>query len=458
MTTPPGHGRIGPYQIAERVSGSHKADRAATPDGVEVLVWRLHKAFTRNPGTLQRLSAALQQFRRHPPGQVVPVVATDLAAAEPYVVTTDLDGRTWSDWIAAARPRSGRDLERLAHDLAVAVHQVHGAGIPYGVLTPSTVTVVEGQPRLDIGHLCAIGPDPVPDAEHFTAPEVRAGAAADGVADVFSWAVLTVYASTGRVPLRPSVSANALPPKVRSLVQRALSADPHARPTFSQIITGLGGAADAPAAVSRLDWTSPGASRQTKATVLSTKVSRGEIALISVSAMGLALISALPVVGVVATAVVLAIWAGLAASAAPADPGLAEPAAAKGSGGVFASVTRTIFRFAVVAGVFLVLAMLIALVLPIQPPELILPSYFAALVALFTGAQVSGAFHARHGFPRRRPARVVGLTVTGSALVAIMVLLAIGDDPVWWPLGQEAQDAIVDTVSGCPSVIRFLCR
>jgi hypothetical protein len=448
MTTPPGHGRIGPYQIAERDSGSHAAERAAAPDGLAVLVWRLHQAFARNPGTLQRLSATLQQFRRHPPAQVVPVVAADLAAAEPYVVTADVAGRTWSDWIAASRPRSGRDLERLAHDLAVAVHQVHGSGIPYGVLTASTVTVVDGQPRLDIGYLCAIGPDPVPDAEHFTAPEVRASAAADGAADVFSWAVLTVYAATGRAPLRPSASVNALPPKVRSLVQRALSADPSARPTFPQIITGLGGTADTSTAVSRLDWTSPGDSAQTKVTGKSTKVTRGEILLISVSAMVLALISALPVVGVVATAVMLAVWAGLAASVAPEGRGR----------GVSGAVAQTIFRFAVVAGIFLVLAMLIALVAPIQPPDLILPSYLAALIALFTGAQVSGAFHARHEFARRRPARVVGLTVTGSALVAITVLLAIGADPVWWPLDQEAQDAIVDTVSSCPSVIRFLCR
>jgi serine/threonine protein kinase len=134
------------------------------------------------------------------------VLDTGLSGDDCYIVTEYVRGPTLLRAVQDGGVCAGDDLHRLAIGTATAVAAIHRAGIVHRDLKPGNVLLSPEGPRvIDFGISRAFDAGTgitsgVVGTPAYMAPEQLAGERAGPAADVFAWAGLIVFASTGRPP------------------------------------------------------------------------------------------------------------------------------------------------------------------------------------------------------------------------------------------------------------------
>lgn len=192
----------------------------------------------------------------------VRILDADAEAEQPWLATEYIAGRTLDDHVARHGPLTGDDLFGLAAGLAEAVVAVHAAQVVHRDLKASNVMLSPQGPRLvDFGiarsldgtSLTATGL--VVGSPAWVSPEEYAGGPTGSAADVYGWALVVVYAATGRQPYgmaRPEVLAlrvmnepvdtSMVPAALRPVIDAALAKAPGARPAMDEVLAAVAGA------------------------------------------------------------------------------------------------------------------------------------------------------------------------------------------------------------------------
>jgi hypothetical protein len=223
-----------------------------------VAVKALHPHLVADPEARARLARELTAARKVARFCTARVVAADVVAPVPYVVTEFVAGPTLYRRVVENGPLTGDALERLAVGVATALVVIHRAHVVHRDLKPHNVILSPDGPRvIDFG--IAQAPDGttslpgyVIGTPGYLAPEYATGGEIGPAADIFAWAATVAWAATGKPvfgygpPLEvigravhgEPVLAN-LPPLLDELVRAGLAKDPAARPNAEQLLSRL---------------------------------------------------------------------------------------------------------------------------------------------------------------------------------------------------------------------------
>jgi hypothetical protein len=241
--TPADPAQVDGYRLYARLGGSAagvvylSADR---PDSGWVAVKVFDQALAADADTRRRLvSGALAASVLTDP-HLASVIASDTAAARPWVASTLVRGPSLADTVTQTGPLPSAALGWTALGLARAIATLHQAGLTHRAITPRNVLLDGHGPMLtDFGvNRTALASGPGTPAE-----------------DVFLLGCAIFYAATGRAPW-PGLPADPIPPgaatapagpldltgcpaELTRIVLACLGPDPARRPTADALIDWL---------------------------------------------------------------------------------------------------------------------------------------------------------------------------------------------------------------------------
>jgi predicted Ser/Thr protein kinase/flagellar motility protein MotE (MotC chaperone) len=249
-----GQGAMGMVYLGQGDDGRYVAIKVVRPD------------LARDRSFLRRFHAEAQYARRVDATYTARVIAAITDVERPYLVTEFIDGPTLDDQVAEHGRLPAWDAKALAIGTAAALIAIHDAGLVHRDLKPANVMLSNFGPRvIDFGiarsvsaatatKLTAAG-FPVGTPAYMSPEQIR-DEEVTSASDIFSWAGVMVYASTGHNPFgtndapgctvmfqildeRPLISD--VPAELRELLASALSKDPAARPTARDLLARLTG-------------------------------------------------------------------------------------------------------------------------------------------------------------------------------------------------------------------------
>ncbi|MFD4370586.1 serine/threonine-protein kinase [Streptomyces sp. NPDC058486] len=254
---------VGPFRTVAVLGqgGMGRVLLGAAGDGRLVAVKRVHADLADDAGFRARFRREVDASRRVSGAYTAPVVDADPDAAAPWLASLFLPGPTLSEALEAAGVLPEEAVRRLAAGLALALADVHRAGLVHRDLKPSNVLLTEDGVRvIDFGiaraadhatritHTGALIGSPA-----FMAPEQIEGGHPGPAADVFALGATLVVACTGRPPFDggsvPAVlhavvheepDLASVPPGLRELVTACLAKDPALRPSPQEVTAWLG--------------------------------------------------------------------------------------------------------------------------------------------------------------------------------------------------------------------------
>jgi eukaryotic-like serine/threonine-protein kinase len=241
---------VGPYRLVGRLGAGTQGPvyLAQARNGVPVVVKVLREELSGDDRLARELAAA----RRVEPLGVAQVLDASFGG-RPYVVSEYVDGPP----LQRVGRQDGAELQRLATATATALAAIHQAGVVHRDLKPANVLLGPGGPRVvDFGLVGAQQAVTAAGGFHGTpaymAPEQLAGQEAGAAADVFAWAGVIVFATTGAPPFGdgslPSVihrimheepQLGDMPQPLRAIVQSCLAKEPAHRPAMRQVMLHL---------------------------------------------------------------------------------------------------------------------------------------------------------------------------------------------------------------------------
>ncbi len=245
--------RLGPYRLLDRIGegGMGVVHLAADSENRLVAIKVLRPQIAGDGIARRRLAREVETMRRVHSPLVAEVIDADVTGPVPYIVTRYVRGRTLEQVVDECGPLRGPALQRLACCLALAMSEVHAAGVVHRDLKPGNVMMVGDNPVvIDFG-IAEVG-----DATRLTqtgmfvgtpgylAPEVIEGKPSAQSSDVHSWGATVAFAATGKPPygtgsydvvffriLHCSPNLDGIPGALYPLVAGALTREPAQRPS-----------------------------------------------------------------------------------------------------------------------------------------------------------------------------------------------------------------------------------
>ncbi|GAA3741226.1 serine/threonine-protein kinase [Salinactinospora qingdaonensis] len=233
------------------------------PDGAQVAVKLLHADPLDQSGLRRQLAEEVELARRVARFCTAQVLAADVIADPPYVVSEYVAGPSLSALVRSRGPLSGPSLDRLAIGTLTALAAIHQTGVVHRDFKPANVLMAPEGPRvIDFGIAralegTAVLTNSIAGTPAYMAPEQIAGAALGPAVDIFAWGATIVFAATGGGPfgndsLRSVINRvrndppnlGELADPLREIVRECLEKDPSARPTAAQTllrVLGVGG-------------------------------------------------------------------------------------------------------------------------------------------------------------------------------------------------------------------------
>ncbi|NUP36946.1 MAG: serine/threonine protein kinase, partial [Streptomyces sp.] len=245
--------RIGPYRIIGRLGsgGMGTVHAGLTSDGLRVAVKVIHPAQAEDAEFRARFRREVQLSARVQGPCLVPLLAADPEAAEPWLATAYAPGPTVNQHLADHGPLADGTLCAFATGTAQALAAIHQAGVVHRDVKPQNVILTPAGPRvLDFGIARAADGTSVTRTGVMTgtpgwiSPEYYRTSTAGPEGDMFAWGALVAYAATGRLPFgtgAPDVVAfrvmsgdpdlDGVPEQLREILEKALAKEPSDRIT-----------------------------------------------------------------------------------------------------------------------------------------------------------------------------------------------------------------------------------
>jgi len=263
---------IGPYRLIERLGegGMGVVHLALAESGRAVAVKVLREHIAHDPDARSRLAREVQTLARVQSARVAAVLDADTSGPRPYIVTRYIPGPALDRVVSEHGPLQGEALLRLGRGLTEALHAIHAAGVIHRDLKPANVLILDGDPVvIDFG-IAHVADDIrltmtglVMGTPGYLSPEVVEGAPVTEATDWWGWAATLAFAASGAPPFgrgpmdvvldrvrRGQADLSGVDPRLRPLLQAALSPGAAGRPHADEIVTALDRyAAGAPATV-----------------------------------------------------------------------------------------------------------------------------------------------------------------------------------------------------------------
>ncbi|WP_234377179.1 serine/threonine-protein kinase, partial [Streptomyces sp. TP-A0356] len=247
---------FGDYVIRGRLGagGMGVVHLAEAPGGTLVALKIMRPELADDPGFRSRFAREVSAVRAVEGPHTVQVLEAGTDGDRPYLVTEYVDGPSLADRIAEG-PLPTEEVLSLARSLAVALADIHAAGVAHRDLKPSNVLLGPDGPKVidfgiaqiaDATALTRTGM--VVGTPGYLAPEQVLGQAGQP-ADVFSWALTVTHAATGRPPfgtgpadavmyrvLNTAPDLDGLPIQLRTAVHAAVRKNPAERPPAASLV------------------------------------------------------------------------------------------------------------------------------------------------------------------------------------------------------------------------------
>ncbi|MEV8060542.1 DUF4328 domain-containing protein [Streptomyces antimycoticus] len=258
---------IGEYRLLGKLGegGMGRVYLARSARGRTVAVKLVQAELARQPDFRGRFKREVEAATRVGGQWTAPVLDADTDAEVPWVATGYIGGPSLHSVVAedfGALPE--RSLRILANGLALALRDIHGAGLVHRDLKPSNILITIDGPRvIDFGiarALDAVGSTTggnltmtgaVVGSPGFMSPEQVRGEPVTAASDVFCLGSVLAFAATGRQPFgnvdsgihalmyriaQEEPDLVGLPEGARGLVTACLNKDPAKRPSVDELI------------------------------------------------------------------------------------------------------------------------------------------------------------------------------------------------------------------------------
>ncbi|MEU0809242.1 DUF4328 domain-containing protein [Streptomyces sp. NPDC005970] len=257
---------IGEYRLLGRLGegGMGRVYLARSSRGRTVAVKLVKAELARHTDFRSRFRREVAAARRVGGQWTAPVLDADTEAQVPWVATGYIGGPSLHDVVAeqfGALPE--QSVQTLARGLALALRDIHGAGLIHRDLKPSNILITIDGPRvIDFGiaraleTIAGVGTNltvagAVVGSPGFMSPEQVRGEAVTTASDVFCLGSVVAFAATGRQPFGNVTSGvhallyriaqeepdlQGLPEGLRELVVGCLHKDPDARFSIDDVL------------------------------------------------------------------------------------------------------------------------------------------------------------------------------------------------------------------------------
>jgi cold shock CspA family protein len=252
--------RIGRFEILRRLGEGSMGVvyLARDDDSGPVAIKVIRPRYARDPEFLRRFRDEAGNASRVRGPNVARVIAAVTDTEQPYLVTEFVDGLPLDEHVQQRGPLSGRPAIEISAGIAAALEAIHQAGIVHRDLTPANVVLSPSGPKVvDFGIARAPGSGSrhtqegmIVGTPPFMSPEQTRGDDLTPASDVFSWAGLVVFATTGRAPFGAKDADNlevwqairsgapnlrGVPRQLQAVVSAALNKEPARRPTAVEV-------------------------------------------------------------------------------------------------------------------------------------------------------------------------------------------------------------------------------
>src|SRR5262249_18327561 len=219
----------------------------------------MHPQYAGDTAFRQRFKREAETARRVSGPFTAKVLDSGVDERTPWLVTEYIPGPTLAQLVSEYGPLPDGSVRALAAGVAQALWDIHSRRIVHRDLKPANVILSVTGPRvIDFGIARALdgmgmtATDELLGTVNYMSPEHLSGREVTGQSDVYSLGAVLVYASTGKTPQRPVLTAGPadgrwdgpglgdVPPGLGALVARCLRPDPARRAKLAEVIAECG--------------------------------------------------------------------------------------------------------------------------------------------------------------------------------------------------------------------------